>query len=181
MEGLDRRWAERLLEAGHAGQGERAKRHAVIGAIARDRLGPLRLIPRQVVLADELPGGLHGLRSAAREEHVIERAGSDLRQPGRQLDRRGMGHAPVGRERELDQLPTGDLGHLGAERVAELGAEQVRQAVEVAPAEAVDDEHALASFEHEQLGGSVAGPAVAREVQKQVVGGRNRRAHVRRR
>ena len=98
-----------------------------------------------------------------------------------QLDRRGMGHAPVGRERELDQLPAGDLGHLGAERVAELGAEQVRQAVEVASAEAVDDEHALASLEHEQLGVSVAGPAVAREVEKQVVGGRNRRAHVRRR
>ena len=98
-----------------------------------------------------------------------------------QLDRRRMGHAPVGRERQLDQLPTRDLGHLGAERVAELGAEQVRQAVEVAPAQAVDHEHALAPLEHEQLDVSVAGPAVAREVEQQMVGGGNRRAHVRRR
>ena len=77
-----------------------------------------------------------------------------------------MGHAPIGRERKLDQLPARDLGHLRAVRVAELSAEQVRQAVEMASAEAVDHEHAVASLQHEQLDVAVAGPAVAREVQK---------------
>ena len=92
-----------------------------------------------------------------------------------------MRHAPVRGERELDQLPARDLGHLRAERIAELSAEQIRQPVEVASAEAVDHEHAVASLEHQQLDIAVAGPAVPREVEKQMVGGGDRRAHVTRR
>ena len=178
VEGGDGRRAKRLLEAGHAGERQRTQGHAVVGAIARDRLGALRLAVREVVLADELPGGLHGLRAAAREEHVVERAWRNLGQPVGQLDRRRMSHTPVRGERKLDQLPARDLGHLGAERIAELGAEQVREPVEVAPAEAVDHEHALASLEHEQFDTAVAGAAVAREVEKQMVGGGSSRGHV---
>ena len=48
----------------------------------------------------------------------------------------------------------------------------------MAPAEAVDHEHALASFEHEQFDTAVAGAAVAREVEKQMVGGSGGRGHV---
>ena len=173
--------AKRLFEAGHAGERQRAERDAVIRAVARDRLRAVRLAVRDVVLADQLPRGLDRLRAAVRKEHVVERAGRNPRQSAGQLHRRRVGHTPVGRERQLDQLPTRDLSHLGAERVPELCAEQIRQAVEVAPAQTVDYEHALAPLENEQLDVSVPGPTVAREVEQQMIGGGNRRAHVWRR
>ena len=58
---------------------------------------------------------------------------------------------------------------------------QIRQAVQVAPAEAVDHEHALAALNDEQLDVAVPGPTVAREVEQQMIGGGNRRGHVWRR
>ena len=56
----DRGGAERLLHGAHAGERERAERDAVVGDLARDRLRALRLALGQVVLADDLPGGLDG-------------------------------------------------------------------------------------------------------------------------
>ena len=137
----------------------------MVGAVARDRLGALRLAVGDVELADDLPGGLDGLRAAAGEEHVVEVAGHELREPLGELDGGGMRSAPDGGERELLQLRGGDAGELLAVGVADLGAEEARQPVEVPVALGVEHVRPLATFEHEQRGRA----AVAAEVQQEVV------------
>jgi len=164
----DRRRAERLLVGRHAGERERAERDAVVGDLARDRLRALRLALGQIVLAHDLPGGLDRLRAAVGEEHAVEVAGRALGQRRGELDRRRMRGRPVGVERERRQLRGSDRRHLLAERVADLAAEQRRQAVEVAVALGVEHVATLAALEHEQrLGVGPEGP-VAGEMEEQV-------------
>ena len=164
----DRRRAERLLHRPHAGERQRAERDAVVGDLARDRLRALRLALGEVVLADDLPGGLDRLRAAAREEHAVDVAGRALGQRGREPDRRRVRGRPVGVERQRRQLLAGDRRHLLAERVADLAAEQRAQAVQVALAVGVEDVRPFAALEHQQP--VAAGPerAVAGEVHQQV-------------
>ena len=164
----DRRGAERLLHRPHAGEAQRAQRDAVVGDLARDRLRALRLALGQVVLADDLPGGLDRLRAAVGEEHAVEVAGRALGQRGGELDRRRVRGRPVGVERQRRELRARDRGHLLAERVADLAAEQRRQPVEVALAVGVEDVGALAPLQHqERLAVRPEGP-VAGEVHQQV-------------
>ena len=164
----DRRRAERLLHRPHAGERERAERHPVVGDLARDRLRALRLALGQVVLADDLPGRLDRLRAAVGEEDAVEVAGRALGERGGELDRRRVRGRPVRVERERGELRGRDRGHLLAERVADLAAEERRQAVEVAVALGVEDVGALAALEHEQRLAVRAEGAVAREVHQQV-------------
>ena len=161
----DRGRPELLLVVRDAGERERPERDPVVGAVARDRLGALRLAVGDVELADDLPGGLDGLRAAAGEEHVVEVAGHELGEPLGELDGGGVRSTPDGRERELLQLRGGDAGELLAVGVADLGAEEARQPVEVAVALGVEHVRPLAAFEHEQRGRA----AVAAEVQQEVV------------
>ena len=76
---VDRRAAERLLEALHAGERQRAERDAVVGDVAGDRLGALRLADREEVLARELPRRLDRLRAAAGEEDAVHAGRRDAR------------------------------------------------------------------------------------------------------
>src|SRR5205085_8180447 len=83
MRRRDRGLAERLLEAGNAGERERPERDAVVGGRPRDRLRALRLAVEDVVLAGELPGGLDRLRAAAGEEDVLDAVRGERREAGR--------------------------------------------------------------------------------------------------
>jgi hypothetical protein len=62
-----------------------------------------------------------------------------------------MGRAPVGVERQRGELLGRRGGHLLAVAVADLGAEQARQRVDVAVALRVEDVRPLAALEHEQV------------------------------
>ena len=140
----------------------------MVGDLARDRLRALRLPASQVVLADDLPRRLDGLRAAAGEEHAVEVAGRALGQRLGEPDRRRMRGRPVGVERERGELLARHGGHLLAERVAQLAAEQRAQPVEVAPALGVEHVRALAALEHQQPVAAGAERAVAREVHQQM-------------
>ena len=160
--------AERLLHRAHAGERERAERDAVVGDLARDRLVRCGSPLGQVVLADDLPGGLDRLRAAVGEEDAVEVAGRALGDRLREVDRRRVRGRPVGVERERGQLLRRRGRHLLAERVADLGAEQRREPVEVALAVGVEDVGALAALEHQQRLAPGPEGAVAREVHQQV-------------
>ena len=91
---LDRRRTEVVLEARNAGEGQRAERDAVVRDLPGDRLPPLRLADRDVVLADELPSGLHRLRAAAGEEDPVVVGRGQRRDPLGQLDAPPGGRSP---------------------------------------------------------------------------------------
>jgi hypothetical protein len=158
--GLDRGRAERLLHTGHAGERQRPERDAVVGHPAGDGLRALVLAAREVHLPGDLPRRLDGLRAAAGEERAAQ--ARQLPQALGERERRRVRDAPVRRERQGRELLRRDGRDALAVRVAELGAEEARERVDVAPARRVEDVRALAAVEDDRLGA-----AVAREVQEE--------------
>ena len=123
---LERR--ERQVEAGvHvglAGQADGGAGVAVIGELAGDDLGALRLADRVPVVPGELDGGVVALRARALEDDARHRHGRDLQQLLGQLDDGLVGAVAIQVVvAELAHLLVGDLGEpLRAE--AERGAPQ---------------------------------------------------------
>ncbi len=108
---------------------------------------PPRLADGAEVRAGQLPRGLDRFRPAGGEEHAVQVAGRERREPGRELDRGRVGGGP---DRVVGQplgLGRGGLGQLPA-AMADLHDEQPRQAVEVALARVVEQVHAFAPDEH---------------------------------
>ncbi len=163
---LDRGRSEVVLELGDAGERQRPESDAVVGDLAGDGLAALRLTEREVVLPDELPGRLHRLGAAAGEVDAVVVCRGQGRHLLGQLQGGRVSGGPVGVERQRGQLPGGDLGHLGAVRVADLRAEQTGEGVDVLPAGGVVDVRSLGSLQHQQVGDLGLG-----EVQQQVVAG----------
>ena len=133
---------ERLAQARDAGRAQRAQARAVVRDLAGDDLGLVRVPGELVVLPGELERRLDGLRAAAGEEHAVEVARGELGDPSGQLDRARVCVGPVRVEAELLGLVGAGLGDVGA-AVADVDAEQGRQAVEVALAVLVVDVAAL--------------------------------------
>jgi hypothetical protein len=157
---------ELLLEQRQAGDREGALGGAVVGDGPADDLVLHGLAGELEVVLGQLPGRLHGLAATAGEEDPVEaarRVGGHL---VGELDGAGVGVGPQRHEGQLLGLLRRRVGQLGAP-VAELGDEQARQAVEVAPAVGVPDVGALALDDHRDV--VVAVDAVAGEVQPQVV------------
>ena len=122
----------------------------MVGDVAADHLGPLRLPDHPEVLAGQLPGRLDRLGATGGEEDPVEVAGREARHPVGELDGARVG---VGPEREVGQRPGllgACLGELGA-AVADLGGEQSGEAVEVALAVLVPDVGALAPHDDGHL------------------------------
>ena len=159
---------ERLAQAGDPGRRERAERRAVVGDLAGDHLGLVGLAGQLEVLAGELQRRLDGLAAAAGEEHAVQVAGRERGDPRRELDRRRMRVGPVGEEAELLGLVGAGLGDVGA-AVADVDAEQRREAVEVAVAVLVVDVAALAADDDRHL--VVGVRRQPREVHPQVAAG----------
>ena len=143
----------------------------MVGAVARDHLRALRLPVADVVLARNLPRRLDRLRATGGEERLVDLARGERRQARRQFDRRGVRGRPVRVERQPRQLAGAGGRHLFAVGVAELGAEQARERVEIALALDVEHVGPLTAVEHQQTVGARLDVAVAREVQQQVLVG----------
>ena len=140
---------ERQAEAGvHvrlAGQTDRGTGVAVVGHLARDDLGALRLADGVPVVPGELDGGVVRLRARALEDDAGHRHRRDLEQLLGQLDRRLVRAVAIEVVvAELAHLLVGDLGEpLGAE--AQRGAPQARHRFDVVAAGVVEHAAALAA------------------------------------
>ena len=117
-------------QRGQSRDGEGAQGGAVVGEVAGDHLGPLGLSDGLEVGAGELPRRLDGFGPAGGEEHPVEITGSELGQPGRQLDGRRVRRRPDRVVGELLGLASPRFGEVGP-AVAGLHDEQARQSVEV--------------------------------------------------
>ena len=159
---------ERRLEVRDAGDGQRTHGRAVVGDLAADDLGALRLPGHAEVLADQLPGRLDRLGAAGGEEDAIEVARRVAGQALGQLDGAWVGVGPQGEVGQRAGLLGARLGELGAP-VAQLRGEQPGQPVEVALAVLVPHVRALAAHHDRDLVGLV-GPHAA-EVHPQVATG----------
>ncbi len=157
---------ELSLEAGQAGDRERAVGGAVIGDRAADHLVLHRLAGELEVVLGELPGRLDRLAAAGGEEDAVEVAGGEGGQGLGQLDSRGVRVGPQRVEGHLAGLGSAGLGEIGA-AVAELVDEEPGQTVEVALAGGVPDVGALTA--HDDGDVSVLVGPVAREMHPQVV------------
>src|ERR1041384_3180034 len=101
------------------------------------------------------------------EKTRLRRPGARAGDLGRQLDRGRVRVAPVREEAELLPLIGARLRHIGAP-VADVGAEQRAEAVEVLLAVLVPDVAAVAAHDDRQLGAVLVG-AHAAEVHPQVL------------
>ena len=119
----------------------------MVGVAASDHLAALRLAVGLVPLDGELVGRLDRLGAAGREEDALEAGRGELGELRRQLDRRRVGGRPVGRERQRRQLRGGGRPDLLAVGVAEVGAVEAGEAVDVAIAEIVVDVATVAADE----------------------------------
>jgi hypothetical protein len=164
--GAGRKRLERRAKRGDAGDGERAKRRAVVGGLARDDLGALRLAVLLVECADQLPRGLDRLGAARREEDAVEVARRELRDACGELDGRRMGVGPVREELEVTRLVGARLGHL-MPPMPDVDAEKRRKAVEVLVAVLVPDVAAIPADDDRHLVLVVVG-AHAAEVHPQM-------------
>ena len=142
---MGERQAEARMHVGLAGEADGGAGVAVVGHLARDDLGALRLADRVPIVPGELDGGVVRLRARALEDDARHRHGRDLEQLLGQLDRRlvrAMAIEVV--VAELAHLLVGDLGEpLGAE--AERGAPQPRDGFDVVAAGIVEHAAALAA------------------------------------
>src|SRR6185503_1353989 len=93
---------------------------------------------------------LDRLRAARGEEHAIEVAGGEARDPLGELDGPRVGGVPGRRVGELARLGAGRLGELGP-AVAGVDAEQRRERVEVTAALRVPERAAVAAHEDREL------------------------------
>ena len=155
---------------GQTREAQRTHRCAVVGELACDRLGALRLAVGRVPLAHEFPCRLHRLAAAIGEVRALHAEG------GCQVDERfgefcgcRVREIPRGRERQNLQLPRGGGSHLCAVRVAEVGAEEPGEPIDEAAPVVADDLTALAPDDH--LGTGFGVPAHVGEVEEQVVSG----------
>src|SRR5213592_1878834 len=117
---------EGLAQTGDAGGGQRAQRGAVVGDLASDDLGLVRVAGELVVLAHELDRRLDRFAAAAREEDAVEVAGGQRRDARGELDRARVRVRPVGEEAQLAGLVGPGLRDVRAP-VADVHAEQRRQ------------------------------------------------------
>ena len=161
---------ERRAAVRQTGEAQGPHRSAVIGELACNRLGPLRLTIGRMPLAHELPCGLDGLATAIGEVGALhaERRGERDERLG-ELRRRGMGEVPGGGEGQRLQLARCGGSDFGAVGVAEVGAEEARQSVDEMTPLVADDLAALAT--DDDLGAGLGVLAHVGEVEEQVVAG----------
>ena len=107
------------------------QRRAVVGDPARDHLVAVAEALELVVLLDELDDRLVRLGAAGDEEDAVQVARRQLGDLPGELDRARVGVVPVRVERQLGHLLRGRLAQLRAEAVADLGAEEPGEPVEV--------------------------------------------------
>ncbi len=164
---------ERLADRWHPSDGERPEGRAVVRVVAAEDLRACGLSGAAEVLTGELPRRLDRLATASCEEGAGEVTRSELRQPGRQLDRRLVAVRPDREVGESFRLARRGLRQLSPS-VAHLHREQSGEPVEVAPAVAIPDVAPLAALDDRDVAGrrqrgEVPPEVTAREV-LQIVG-----------
>ena len=118
--------------------------------LAGEDLDLLRLSLQVPVVAGDLERGLVRLGAAGGEVDVVESAGEELGQLGRQLDRRRRGEPEEGRhEGDLVDLLGRGLGQL-APAVPDIDVPEPGEAVDVAVAVRVPEVDALAPREDQR-------------------------------
>ena len=121
--------AERLAVVGQPADRHAAEADAVIAALAADEARALALAARVPIGQRDLERGVGGLRAGIAEEHVVEIAGRQRRDPARELEGARMAELEGRREVELGRLRLDRL-HDRVAVVAGVGAPQAGGAVE---------------------------------------------------
>ena len=136
---------ERRAQRRDARERERAVRRAVVGDPARDHLVAVAEALELVELLDQLDEHrLVRLGASRDEEDAVQVARRQLGHLPGELDRARVGVDPVRVERQLGHLLRGGLAQLCTEAVADLGAEEPGERVEVLLAVRVVDRAVLA-------------------------------------
>ena len=135
---------ERRAQRRDARERERAVRRAVVGDPARDHLVAVAEALELVELLHELDDRLVRLGASRDEEDAVQVARRQLGHLPCELDRARVGVVPVRVERQLGHLLGGRLAQLRTEAVADLGAEEPGERVEVLLAVRVVDRAVLA-------------------------------------
>ena len=143
--------------AGNARQRQGAQGRAVVGPPAGHHLVAPLLAVGQVIAAGELQGRLHCLGSRVHKEHPIEVAPARQRRSSMPpCTAEGVRHSPIRVEGELVHLLGRSRGEVAA-AVAEIGAEQAGESVQVPVSVRVPHVAALAAVDHDQV---IATPSV---------------------
>ena len=154
-----------------AADGERPERRPVIVRPARDEHRAVGLAAEHVVVAGHLERDLDGLRATRREDHVVEVAGRQARDPLGEGDR-GLGREDVADGVRQARGLVGDrVDHL-LPAVPDVGDRDPGDRIQVLASVAVPDADAVGTLEHR------VGPRRVEREQGAGVGAGVRRHHI---
>ena len=160
---------EQLAVGDHAAHRDAAEAHPVIAALAADEARARALAAHALRGDGDLERRVHRLRARVAEEHVVEVAGHQCRQPRRQLEGAGMAHLEGRRVVHARHLVLHRLDDLGA-AVAGIDAPHAGGAVEHLAPVGVGVVHVLGRDQHARMALEVPVGGERHPVGPQIVG-----------